>query len=129
MNGAISLCLVAAGGALGSVARYSVSAVVLGRTDDWRFPVGTFTVNVVGCLIIGVLGAFAVKQHVFSPEMRLLLFTGLMGGFTTFSTFGLETFYLLRRGEVFVAGGYIIASVVAGLLVAWLGFSLVSGKG
>src|SRR5699024_418965 len=111
MSGAISFILVALGGGLGSVARYGISSIWLARAGDWRFPAGTFVVNVVGCLVIGVLGALAVKQHVFSPEVRLFLFTGLMGGFTTFSSFGLETFCLLRRGEVFMAGGYIIASV------------------
>lgn len=120
-----SILLVAFGGALGSVARYKLSGWVLHHTVEWRFPLGTFVVNVVGCLIIGVLAGLAVKDDFFSNESRLLLFTGIIGGFTTFSAFGLETFYLLRRGEVLVAGSNIVLSVLVGLLALWLGFSAV----
>ena len=125
MNG---LLLVAAGGALGSAARYLLSGWTLQHTLEWRFPLGTFLVNVLGCLAVGVLGGLVVKHDLLSAEARLFLFTGIAGGFTTFSAFGLETFYLLRRGELLVAGGYVAASVAAGLLVLWLGFSLVSPR-
>lgn len=119
-----AVLLVALGGAAGSVARYLLTGAVLARSGDWRFPVGTFLVNVLGCLAVGLLGALAVRHDSFSPETRALLFAGLAGGFTTFSAFGLETFDLLRRGETLVAGAYVVASVVAGLLVLWLGFSV-----
>lgn len=122
------LLLVALGGALGSVARYLLSGVALHHTVEWRFPLGTFAVNVIGCLAVGVLGGLVVKHDLLSAEARLFLFTGVAGGFTTFSAFGLETFYLLRRGELLVAGGYVAASVIAGLLVLWLGFMLVSPR-
>lgn len=128
MNGAAALLWVAAGGALGSVARYVVSAVVLARLAAWRFPVGTFAVNIAGCLLIGVLAALTLKHDLFTPSTRLFLFTGVAGGFTTFSSFGLETFQLLRRGEVLWAGSYVVASVVVGLLALWLGFHLVFTK-
>ena len=123
-----TLLLVAAGGALGSIARYLLSGVALHHTLEWRFPLGTFLVNVIGCLAVGVLGGLVVKHDLLSPETRLFLFTGVAGGFTTFSAFGLETFYLLRRGEALVAGGYVAASVVVGILVLWLGFLLVSPR-
>lgn len=129
MSSIVSLLLVAAGGALGSVGRYAISGVLFTPLSDWRFPIGTFVVNVAGCLLIGFLGGLVVKQGLLSPEARLFLFTGLAGGFTTFSTFGVETFNLLRRGEALVAGSYIAASVVVGLLALWLGFSVVSGRG
>ena len=119
------LVIVAVGGALGSVSRYLLSGWVLHHTVDWRFPLGTFLVNVFGCLVIGVLAGLAVKDDFFSSEARLFLFTGIVGGFTTFSAFGLETFYLLRRAELLVAGSYVLLSITIGLFALWLGFSAV----
>jgi fluoride exporter len=118
------MLLVALGGAVGSVARYKLSGWVLHHTLDWRFPAGTFTVNVVGCLLAGVLAGLAEKQNLLSPETRLLLFTGVLGGFTTFSAFGLETMHLLRRGDVLIAGANVVLSVAAGLLALWLGLAM-----
>ena len=120
-----SVLLVALGGALGSVARFKLSGLILHQTVDWLFPLGTFVVNVVGCLVIGLLAGLAVREESFTPDLRVFLFTGIIGGFTTFSAFGLETFYLLRRGEIFVAGGYVVLSVAIGLLALWLGFSAI----
>lgn len=124
-----SALIVALGGAIGSVLRYLLSAWAHQHSVDWRFPVGTFAVNVLGCLLVGVLAGLLVRHHVFSPEVRLFLFTGLAGGFTTFSAFGLETFNLIRRDEVLIAGGYVVSSVVIGLVVLWLGFSLIAARG
>ena len=118
------MLLVALGGAIGSVARYRLSGLVLHHTIDWRFPAGTFAVNVLGCLTAGVLAGLAEKHDLLSPEARLLLFTGVLGGFTTFSAFGLETMFLLRRGEVWIAAANVLGSVVAGLLALWLGMAL-----
>jgi CrcB protein len=118
------ILLVAIGGAFGSVARYKLSGWVLHHALDWRFPAGTFTVNVVGCLLAGVLAGFAEKQNLLSPETRLLLFTGVLGGFTTFSAFGLETMHLLRRGDVLIAGANVVLSVLAGLAALWLGLAM-----
>ena len=98
-----AVMLVAVGGAFGSVARHLLSGWVLHHTVQWRFPVGTFLVNIIGCLAVGVLGGLVVKHDLFSSEARVFLFTGLAGGFTTYSAFGLEIFYLLRRHEVLVA--------------------------
>ncbi|MBY0578480.1 MAG: fluoride efflux transporter CrcB [Burkholderiales bacterium] len=123
-----SILLVALGGALGSVARYKLSGWVLHHTAQWRFPVGTFAVNVFGCLVIGILAGLAVKDDSFSANARVFLFTGILGGFTTFSAFGLETFNLLRRGEILVAGSNIALSILVGLLALWLGFSAVPHK-
>lgn len=120
-----SVFLVALGGALGSVARYKLSGWILHRTAEWRFPAGTFTVNILGCFIAGVLAGFVAKHNFFSPETRVLLFTGILGGFTTFSAFGLETMQLLRRGEMLIAGSNIVLSVGCGLLALWLGFSAI----
>jgi CrcB protein len=117
-----SILLVALGGALGSVVRYKLSGWMFHHTLDWQFPAGTFVVNVAGCFIIGVLAGLAVKEDFFSAETRLFLFTGILGGFTTFSAFGLETFHLLRRGEFLAAGSNIVLSVIVGLIALWIGF-------
>ena len=123
-----SLLLVALGGALGSMTRFKLSGWVLHHTATWRFPAGTLTVNLLGCFIAGLLAGMAVKQEIFTPEARLFLFTGLLGGFTTFSAFGLETLLLLKRGEAGVAFANVAISVVIGLQVAWLGYE-VSARG
>jgi CrcB protein len=120
--------LVALGGGLGSVARYLLSDWVLHHTLAWRFPAGTFVVNIMGCLAVGILGGLVVKHDFFAADTRVFLFSGIAGGFTTFSAFGLETFYLLRREEVFIAAGYAVASIVLGLLVLWAGFAAVSAR-
>ncbi|HEX2198310.1 MAG TPA: fluoride efflux transporter CrcB [Burkholderiales bacterium] len=119
-----AVLLVALGGALGSMARYKVSGWVLHHTMDWKFPAGTFAVNVAGCLIAGLLAGLAEKHEMLSADARLLLFTGLLGGFTTFSAFGLETMHLLRKGELLVAGSNVALSVAAGLLALWLALRL-----
>ena len=122
------LLLVATGGAIGSVARWRVSGWVLHQAVDWRFPIGTFVVNVLGCLIVGVLAGLAIKEDFFSTDQRLLLFTGVMGGFTTFSAFGLETFYLLRRGEYLMAGSNMVLSMVVGMAALWVGYQLIASR-
>lgn len=122
------LLLVALGGAIGSVARYKLSGIVLHHTIDWRFPAGTFVVNVAGCLVAGILVALAEKGDFLTPEVRLLLFTGLLGGFTTFSAFGVETMHLLKRGEIFVAGLYVVSSVAVGMAALWFGLELATPK-
>lgn len=113
---------VALGGALGSVARYSLAGWVMGFAGPARFPWGTFAVNVIGCLVVGVMAGLADKHDLISPTARLFLFTGLAGGFTTFSAFGLETFGLLKRGETLVAIGYVVSSVLVGVLVLAAGY-------
>ena len=123
-----ALLLVAIGGALGSVARFKLSGWVLHHAVSWRVPVGTFLVNVSGCLIAGVLAGMTAKHQGFSPDARLLLFTGLLGGFTTFSAFGLETVLLMKRGEWLIALGNVVLSVSAALLAVWLGFFVTEAR-
>ena len=114
--------LVALGGALGSGARYSLSAFILDHTLQARFPYGTFAVNVIGCLLAGILVGLADKYNLISPEGRLFLITGILGGFTTFSAFGVETIHLLRRGDFLVASSYVVFSVVCALAALWLAY-------
>ncbi|HEY2893261.1 MAG TPA: fluoride efflux transporter CrcB [Pirellulales bacterium] len=117
--------LVGLGGCLGSIARYKLSGFVLHHSADWRFPLGTFAVNVVGCLIAGLLAGLIERQHWFSADTRIFLFSGFLGGFTTFSAFGVDTMFLLRRGEFLVAFGYVAFSVLCALAALWLAMKLV----
>ena len=114
------IVLVGLGGFLGSIARYKLGGLVLHHTMDWRFPLGTFVINVLGCIVAGILAGLIERHSLFSPDTRVLLFTGLIGGFTTFSAFGVETVFLLRRGEVAVAIAYVVLSLLCGFGALWL---------
>ena len=118
------LILVAMGGAIGSMARYGVSALVIKQVNPTHFPWGTFSVNILGCLLAGVFLLAAESMQSISQEARLFVVTGLLGGFTTFSAFGIETLGLLRRGEVLIAISYASLSIIVGILAMWLSYSL-----
>jgi CrcB protein len=120
------ILLVGLGGFAGSVARYKLGGLVLHLTAQERFPWSTFAINVAGCLLAGVLAGLAEEYDLFGPDTRLLVFTGLLGGFTTFSAFGLDALFLLRRGEIATALLYAGGSVVVGLAAAWVGWRLVA---
>jgi CrcB protein len=119
------ILMVALGGAVGSVARYKLGGVVLHHTQLWNFPLSTFCVNVLGCLVIGLLAGLVEHHDLFSMQARLFLFTGLLGGFTTFSAFGYETFFLLRRSLVSTSMLYAGLSVVCGLAAVFVGFKAI----
>ena len=116
--------LVGIGGFLGAVARFKVGEWVLRYAGEGKFPLGTFAVNVIGCFTAGILAGLGEKQGLFSANTKLFLFVGVLGGFTTFSAFGLETVGLLRRGEVLLAIANIILSVVVAMLALWIGIRL-----
>jgi CrcB protein len=120
-----NLLLVGVGGGIGAMARYLVGGWVLHETIQERMPYGTLAVNLIGCLAIGLLAGAAERFEVLTPEARLFLITGVLGGFTTFSAFGYDTMFLLRRGEALVAAGYVGASVGLGLFAVWLGLRIV----
>lgn len=88
------------------------------------FPLGTFVVNVLGCLVIGYLMQLSESRGVLQGEWRLFVFVGLLGGFTTFSSFGIETFQLIRDGEYIFATANAVGQVVLGLMFVWLGVIL-----
>ena len=120
-----NILLVGLGGFIGSVARYKLGGLILHMTAPARFPYSTLAVNILGCLVIGLLAGLAERYELFGPGTRLFLFTGLLGGFTTFSAFGLEALFLMRRGELLVAAFYAGGSVVLGIAAVWLGLKLI----
>lgn len=113
---------VAIGGAIGSMARYGVSIAAL-RLWGVTFPWGTLLINVVGSFIIGFFGRLTISGGPFpaSPGLRTFVMIGFCGGFTTFSSFSLQTLDLLQAGEVARSGLYILLSVALCLLFVWLG--------
>lgn len=118
MNNAL---LVGAGGFIGSVFRYWLSSYVQQISKSVSFPYGTLTVNLLGCLVIGVLAQLADSRGVFTPEARAFVFIGILGGFTTFSSFGNETINLFRGSENLEGIANVIAHIVLGLGAVWLG--------
>ena len=118
--------IVGIGGFVGSVMRYKLGGWILHHSEQWRFPISTFTVNVLGCFVIGALAGLAERRDLFTAEVRLLLFTGLLGGFTTFSAFAYEGIFLCRRGEWGVAALYAALSVLCGFAAVWIGIKLFS---
>lgn len=120
----IKLLMVGMGGFAGSICRYIVSGLSQRLFDDPFFPYGTLTVNVAGCLLIGLLGGLSETRHIFTPEIRALILIGFLGGFTTFSTFGYEIFTIARNGLFVAALTNLILHLVLGFTAVWLGFSL-----
>ena len=108
------------GGFVGTCCRYLINRTFL---VIWRapFPLATFTINVIGCFLFGLIMAILSKNGMISSRLNALLITGFCGGFTTFSTFSFETFTLAGNGEISTSLFYVIASVVAGFLAVWLG--------
>ena len=121
----IAALAVAAGGALGAMARYGVGVAT---TKMWgqNFPYGTLGLNILGCFVMGLLiGLFAMKDPV-DPTLKLFLTTGVLGGFTTFSAFSLETIMLYERKPL-LAFVYVAASVIFSILACWIGLRLMRG--
>ena len=112
------------GGFLGAISRYGLSGLVYKLFSDPWMPCGTMICNVLGCFLIGLFGGLIEAKQIFSPHTRLFMFIGLLGGFTTFSTFGMETFNLMREGQWLPSLLNIILTVVLGLTAVWLGFTL-----
>jgi CrcB protein len=116
-----NIFLVGIGGFIGSVMRYLASGYVQQASRSVDFPYGTLAVNVVGCFVIGFLSQLAEGRGVFTSEARLFVFTGILGGFTTFSSFGNETINLVRGSQMMNAFANVGANVVIGLFAVWLG--------
>lgn len=119
-----NLLLVGTGGFVGSVARYYLGGLVLHASGAPRFPYATMVVNVTGCLAIGVLSALGERTGAVAPPTRLFLITGLLGGYTTFSAFALETWFLGREHAWASAALNVSAQVFLGLLAVAVGHRL-----
>jgi len=111
---------VALGGALGCCARLGLNQLVHERLGQ-AFPFATLIINVVGCLVMGFLFFFTLEQLSMSPTLRLGLITGVLGGFTTFSAFGIETLLLMEDGKLGYAALYVSLSVVLGIAAVFAG--------
>ena len=116
------LVLMASGGLLGTLCRYGLSTWVDNRAHS-PFPYGTIVVNLGGCFVAGLLFPLLERASV-PPELRLAVFTGFLGGFTTFSAYGLQTVALANVGMLSMAALNVVVSNAAGLVLVWLGYSL-----
>ena len=122
----IKCLIVGAGGVIGAIGRYLIG--LLPMNPENGFPVKTFLINVIGCFIIGIIAALADRNAV-NPNLVLLIKVGICGGFTTFSSFALETEGLLAKGQTVVALMYVIASIVCGVLVVFAAEKMVVNIG
>ena len=115
--------LIAFAGLAGTLLRYWVAGYVTRQYEE-TFPWGTMFVNLIGCLLAGAVFYITEERFLFNPTMRTVILIGLLGGFTTFSSYGLQTFMLLRDGEYGMAALNIVTSNVLGLFMVWAGYSL-----
>jgi len=117
------LVFVALGGGIGSVLRY-LTSLLAQKYNSGPFPLATFTANILGCFLIGLLVGYPTGQGQGAQNLKLLLITGFCGGYTTFSAFALENLALLQENNPWLAFGYTLASIVLGLTVVWAGMAL-----
>lgn len=122
----INAALVGAGGFIGAICRYGLSGLVQRSAALSSFPYGTLAVNMLGCLLIGLAIGLMENRQLFGPDFRLFALIGVLGGFTTYSTFGYETFALLRDADYLRAFANVAIHVVLGVALVWLGYVLVS---
>lgn len=119
----LRILLVGLAGLAGTLCRYWLSGVVARRYGE-AFPWGTLAVNLLGCFAVGLLLFASEARQAGGETERAVVLVGLLGGFTTFSSYGLQTFALLREGEVAYAAANVLASNVLGLLLVWAGYAL-----
>ena len=114
---------IALAGLAGTLLRYWVSGFV-SRQYGETFPWGTIAVNLIGCLVAGAVFFLTEERFLVSPTVRTVILIGLLGGFTTFSAYGLQTFTLLRDGEFALAILNVVTSNILGLFMVWVGYGL-----
>ncbi len=109
----LNIIAVGLGGFLGATLRYLIGLIPLNETTT--FPIKTFVINIIGCIVIGIITVATAKNHTINPHLILFLKVGLCGGFTTFSTFALETATLIKNGNAGIALLYMLGSVIVGV--------------
>jgi fluoride exporter len=116
----LKLLIIGLGGAIGSIGRYILQGFFQSLLGG-AFPFGTFIVNVLGCFIIGFFVEFSFEKLFISVSLKNFIIIGILGGFTTFSAFGYETFTLLREQEIFLAMVNVLSSIFFSILAVWCG--------
>ena len=124
----VNAAMIGSGGFLGALARSSVTAFVQRQLPPPAFPYGTLAVNLIGCFLIGAVAGLAETRQLFGQEFRAFALIGLLGGFTTFSTFGYETFAMVRAAEYLRAASNAGAHVALGVGLVWLGYVLTASR-
>ena len=124
----LNALLVGSGGFLGALVRYGLSGLVHRQVPLTTFPYGTLVVNLTGCFAIGVVSGLAESRQLFGPEFRTFALIGILGGFTTFSTFGNETFAMFRDEEYLLAASNIGGHVILSLALVWLGYAITTSR-
>lgn len=119
----VKLLLVGFAGFIGTIGRYWLSGIVAQRYGE-TFPLGTLAVNLLGCFLVGLLFFLMQERYLINQNVRTIILIGLLGGFTTFSSLGLQTFTLLQDNEIALAALNMVASNVLGLLLVWAGYNL-----
>jgi len=118
------IVLVGAGGFIGAVLRFAISGAAQRLDPAGSFPYGTLACNVLGCLAIGLLAGLADARNVMGPGVRLFLLIGVLGGFTTFSSFAYETLELMRERQHLRVGFNVMGSVGLCLIAVWIGYGV-----
>jgi CrcB protein len=119
----VKLLLIGFAGFIGTLGRYWLSGIVARRYGE-TFPLGTLVVNLVGCFLVGLLFYLMQERYLVNQNVRTIILIGLLGGFTTFSSLGLQTFTLLQDNEIALAALNMVASNVMGLFLVWAGYTL-----
>ncbi len=120
--------IIGSGGIIGALARYGLTGLVQRQVPLTTFPFGTLVVNLLGCFVIGVLAGLVETRQMFSPEIRTFSFIGILGSFTTFSTFGFETFAMARDAEYLRAAANVGLHLLVGLALVSLGYGIATRR-
>lgn len=124
----LNAALVGSGGFLGAILRYGLSGIVQRLVPLSTFPYGTLSVNLLGCLMIGLIAGLMDARQLFAPEFRSFAMVGILGGLTTFSTLTYESFAMIRDHEYLRATANLGIHVVLGLALVWIGYTLISSR-
>ncbi len=122
----LKILIIGCGGFLGAISRYLIDALVANIATTTLFPFGIFTVNFIGCILFGVVVALAEFKQIISPEIKLFLLVGFLGGLTTFSSYSYDSFFLMRHHQYFVMFLNIVVQTGFGLFGVWGGYKIIA---